>query len=464
MNTVNRTQNSIENVLIVENEDPKSLLEKLRNKNRDRPIIGHLNINHLDPKFEPLVDIIRNNIDILLVSETKIDGSFLPGKYFIEGYKEPIRLDRNKYGGGLLFFIKDDLDCVEIKSHKLAKKVEAVFLKLKIRNTKWLIMGGYNPEKKNIKNFLKHIGIELDTFLKQYENMILLGDFNSEMSEQPMKDFCETYNLQNLIKDPTCFKSVTNPSCIDVILTNRKLCFESSITLETGLSDCHKMTVTVMKKYYKKLEPIKIQYRDYKKFDGNIFRSDLKKRLTSVCISDIKIFNKIFFEVLDSHAPQKQKTIRGNNQPFMNKTLSKAFMDRARLKNMYLKNPNTESKLAYTRHKNFCTNLLKREKRNYYNNLDTKIFKNNKTFWERVKPLFSEKSMIKHNIRLNENGITITDKKEVAEILNNYFLDSVENLEVERHLPKISFDDESKDYIEDIVEKFKNHPSISKNP
>ena len=125
-------------------------------------------------------------------------------------------------------------------------------------------------------------------------------------------------------------------------------------------------------------------------------------------------------------------------------------MDRARLKNMYLKNPNTESKLAYTRHKNFCTNLLKREKRNYYNNLDTKIFKNNKTFWERVKPLFSEKSMIKHNIRLNENGITITDKKEVAEILNNYFLDSVENLEVERHLPKISFDDENKDYIEEI--------------
>ena len=276
--TANLTHNSIENFQIDENEDPKSLLQKLRDKNRDRPIIGHLNINHLDPKFEPLVDIIRNNIDILLVSETKIDDSFLPGKYFIEGYKEPIRLDRDKYGGGLLFFIKDDLDCVEIKSHKLHKKEEAVFLKLKIRNTKWLIMGGYNPEKKNIKRFLNNIGTELDKFLKQYENMILLGDFNSEMSEQPMKDFCETYNLQNLIKNPTCFKSVANPSCIDVILTNRKLCFENSITLETGLSDWHKMTVTVMKKFYKKLDPIKIQYRDYKNFDGNVFRSDLKKK------------------------------------------------------------------------------------------------------------------------------------------------------------------------------------------
>ena len=79
----------------------------------------------------------------------------------------------------------------------------------------------------------------------------------------------------------------------------------------------------------------------------------------------------------------------------MNKVLSMAFMARAKLKNMYLKNPNPMSKSSYTKQKNFCTNLLKREKRKYYNDLDTRIFENNKTFWERVKPLFSEKTKIK---------------------------------------------------------------------
>ena len=59
-----------------------------------------------------------------------------------------MRLDRNKNGGGLLFFIRDDLDCIEMKSHRLPKTVEAIFMKLIIRNTKWLIMGGYNPDKK----------------------------------------------------------------------------------------------------------------------------------------------------------------------------------------------------------------------------------------------------------------------------------------------------------------------------
>ena len=111
-------------------------------------------------------------------------------------------------------------------------------------------MGGYNPEKKNIENFLDSVGKELDRFLPQYENLLLLGDFNSEISDEHMRDFCETYNLTNLIKDPTCFKSVENPSCIDVMLTNKSACFEDSMTIEIGLSDCLKMTVTVMKKYF----------------------------------------------------------------------------------------------------------------------------------------------------------------------------------------------------------------------
>ena len=43
------------------------------------------------------------------------------------------------------------------------------------------------------------------------------GDLNSEIKEPSMKDFCDTYNLKNLIKDPTCFKHPLNPSSIDVI-------------------------------------------------------------------------------------------------------------------------------------------------------------------------------------------------------------------------------------------------------
>ena len=460
----NAPQNSNLITQVDNDMDPKVMMELLKAKHRDRPIIAHLNINFLDPKFEPLRDMIKDNVDILLVSETKIDDSYPEGRFFIEGYKEPIRLDRNKNGGGLLFFVHDDLECKEIKSHKLTKKTEGIFLKLTIRNTKWLIMGGYNPKKENIKNFLDQVGKELDRFLPNYENFLLLGDFNSEMCEEHMKEFCETYNLTNLITDPTCFKSINNPSCIDVMLTNRSTCFENSTVVETGLSDCHKMTITVMKKYFKKREPVTITYRDYKNFDGDKFRSDLKEKIVEAESITIEMFIDILNNILDKHAPRKQKTIRGNSSPFMNKTLSKAFMTRARLRNKYNRTKSEEDRIAYSKFKNFCTNLLVKEKKKYYGDLDIKIFEDNKKFWERVKPLFSEKTVLKHNIRLKENGKMVSDKKEIAEILNNYFMESVEYLEVERYLPTIVVDtsDSAENRIDDIITKFKDHPSIKK--
>ena len=67
-----------------------------------------------------------------------------------------------------------------------------------------------------------------------------------------MQTFCDTYNLKSLVKKPTCFKNLDNPSCIDLILTNRIKSFQNTCVLETGLSDFHKLTATVMKSTFRK--------------------------------------------------------------------------------------------------------------------------------------------------------------------------------------------------------------------
>ena len=51
-------------------EDPISVLMKLKAKNADKPVIAHLNINFLEPKIEFLNSLIKDNVDILLVSES----------------------------------------------------------------------------------------------------------------------------------------------------------------------------------------------------------------------------------------------------------------------------------------------------------------------------------------------------------------------------------------------------------
>ena len=163
-----------------------------------------------------------------------------------------------------------------------------------------------------------------------------------------MKVFCDSYEFKNLIKDATCYKNPENPSCIDLILTNNPNSFQNSGVIETGLSDFHKMTVTVMKTTFEKLKPNIIHYRDCRKFPNDKFRENLISRLSTENIridcNGMEKFLQICIKTLDELAPQRKKYSRGNNMPFINKTIKKPFinktikkpvMKRSRLRNIY---------------------------------------------------------------------------------------------------------------------------------
>ena len=80
---------------IVNSSDLKKILKSLRLKNVNRLICAHLNINSVRNKFDSLVNITNNNIDILMISETKLDSSFPVGQFLIHEFSEPYRLYRN---------------------------------------------------------------------------------------------------------------------------------------------------------------------------------------------------------------------------------------------------------------------------------------------------------------------------------------------------------------------------------
>ena len=122
-------------------EDATLILNKLRIKNSERIIIGHLNINHIEKKFEPLVSLVNDKLGVFLLSETKIDISFLSTQFTIEGYSNPFRRERNIHGGGLLLYIRDDIPCKQIKSYALPGDIECFFVEIKLRNNKYILVG-----------------------------------------------------------------------------------------------------------------------------------------------------------------------------------------------------------------------------------------------------------------------------------------------------------------------------------
>ena len=126
---------------------------------------------------------------------------------------------------------------------------------------------------------LAHLRHSSDLYSVNYDNLVLMGDFNLNTSKLNMKDFCHSYGFKSLIKFSTCFKNPKNPSCIDLILTNNPLNFQSSGVIETGLSDFHRMIVTVMKTTYQKLNPKIKHRRDYITFCNDSFREHLLSAL-----------------------------------------------------------------------------------------------------------------------------------------------------------------------------------------
>ena len=79
---------------------------------------------------------------------------------------------------------------------------------------------------------------------------------------------------------------------------------ENTKTIETGLSDCHKMTVTILKTVFKKLPPKIVSYRNYKKFSHKIFRNEVIEKLGEKDTDEINYeqFENIIMEFLNVHA------------------------------------------------------------------------------------------------------------------------------------------------------------------
>ena len=121
-------------------------------------------------------------------------------------------------------------------------------------------------------------------------------------------------------------------------MTNQPKCFQNSNVFETGLSDFHKLTFTVLKAYFQNQKPTKnYKKKSYKKFDNNLFRNYLLNELLSqnVQTKGFDSFKATAQYIFDRHAPLKEKHVRCNQAAFLNKSLRKAIMTRSRLLNKF---------------------------------------------------------------------------------------------------------------------------------
>ena len=298
-------------------QKPNDILNKLRDfraKNKNNPIFSYRNINSLGNKFESLKTVVCNNLDVITIAEKKLDSTFTTSQFMIDGFIKPFWYDRNKNGGGLLTFVRAGVPVREIKTYKFPSEIEIIVLELIIKKVRLLLLNLYRPPRQCSMFFFNEVEKGLDLYRRKYEKFILLGDLHCEPSDSVIRDFMDSYNFTNMVRDPTCFKS-SNPTSIDLILTNGKGNLKSTTTAEKEVSDFHAMILTAITGGFVKRGPRIKTYRDYKSYRPDILIHDILANVLP-CLPqrlDYSSCEELINSILEKHIPIKKKYVRANN-------------------------------------------------------------------------------------------------------------------------------------------------------
>ena len=144
------------------------------------------------------------------------------------------------------------------------------------------------------------------------------------------------------------------------------MAFQNKTTVFTGLSDFHKLVLTVLKANISKSKPQKITYRDYKNYDTVRFNDESKYVMAKEKIMSCTKFNEIFLRILYKHAPIKSKLLCANNASYISKPLRKTIMKRSYLENLHSKKRTDHSLRNCKKQKKLLQLTLQKKEKNFF--------------------------------------------------------------------------------------------------
>ena len=374
------------------------------------------------------------------LSETKLDESVLDSEVDIDGYKL-IRLDRNRFGGGVSCYIKSEVG-FNIRND-FSVKIENIFLDILIPNSKPILIGiVYRPPSQS--GFLRDLSeaINNTTNFDSLE-VYILGDFNLNLIDKKTgspcelanyKEFFSSHGLKQLISCPTRITKNTS-TLLDHVLTNSHDKVSLSGVIDIGLSDhqliyCTRkvtrakfhdnkfITIRSLKNYSQDIyiEALnEIDFPDYSEFDSvDEAYDDLVKKITAV---------------IDKIAPVKKIRVKSNTQEWFDDEIRQAIKIRDKCFSKFKKSRQYEDNLKYKKARNNVQALIKKKKINFVNGkLEDNIGKP-KELWKTLKSLgLSEKSKASSKICLGKDKNLSFDPKTNAETFMIFFSNLAKNL------------------------------------
>ena len=141
-------------------------LRENKKSHRKCVTIEHLNINSIRNKSSDVTYLIDNNLNVFIITKTKLDSSFPESQFLLEGMRKTYRLNVFTKKGGLLVFLEEDIPskCLKILNHP--EDIQAISFEISLKQRKLFAVTIYRPPDQNLNYFLPSVTVVLDHYLK----------------------------------------------------------------------------------------------------------------------------------------------------------------------------------------------------------------------------------------------------------------------------------------------------------
>ncbi|MES9882533.1 MAG: reverse transcriptase family protein [Sedimenticola sp.] len=450
--------------------------------------IGYLNIQGIcaNNKFDEVKIMLtspeNSNLHIFGLSETKLKDRKKTSAFQINGFQTPFRKDNHTNGGGgLIMYVRNGINAKR-RSDLEKFEIACIWLEITPEKGKSFLVGCmYRPPDSKVEwvdrfeNFMDHA-------LNEGKEIIVLGDINKNLLDEQINrewlNFINSLGLSQLVAEPTRVTNTTS-TLIDHIYSNYEENISQANVSKLCMSDhfaifCNrKINHSASKNTHQT-----ITYRSFKHFDETSFITDLHLVPWEVIhnydtIDDVlSAWMELFLEIVNKHAPLRIHRVKNKIQPDW---LSSEILDCIKERNKCKLNGQMEQ---YTFLRNKVSTMIQNSKKDSYKSKIEEGKDDPRSIWKIFKEFGASKNDGNSENILgikNENNTVCTDKVEVANIFNDYFVNVASKLK-----EPVSYSDseELKTFInssipsnasftipeinEEFVYKFLSHLDVSK--
>ena len=321
-------------------------------------MVSHCNINSItssDRLEELSLFASTNDIDILCLTETKLDSSVHPSLYSLDHYHDPLTKHRDRHGGGVAIYVKDTIAIKRLTNLEEAD-LESIWCLIKTNNRTLIICTVYVPPNLSSaqhKHFLEKLGesvTQAEVFSP--DCLLILGDLNAGNNylsphftqhspltsfELQLRDEITSLNMTQLINEPTRYDTTNRVANLRdlIIVSNHLLTKYYGILPSFSKIDHLPIFVTLdVTPPPRRVDQKRLW--DYRRMDTD----KLIRLLTDTdwdtildCDTDeaTEKFTETFLNAANAAIPHRNITIKSTDKPWVTSELKKNIRKRDRL-------------------------------------------------------------------------------------------------------------------------------------